>query len=296
MTTEQLNILLDLFRRQEPEVEPTVADLRAGMARVATFLPTPSDARTTPTSAGGVPAEWVLAPDASDDRVILYLHGGGYVMGGLHTHRTLAYGLSRASSMACLLLDYRLAPEHPYPAAVEDALAAYRWLGDQGHKAADIVVAGDSAGGGLTVATLVALRDDGAALPAAGVCISPWADMEGTGDSMDRNAALDPLVQREGLLHLARLYLNGVDPRTPLASPIHADLAGLPPLLVLAGGDETLLDDATRLAERARADGVDVTYEEAQAMFHVWPLFAPMLTEGQDAIDRIAAFVRARTG
>jgi len=295
MTIEQLNALLDLFRRQPPEQSPTVAELRAGMARVADFLPTPGDARVTAVEAGGVPGEWVRAPNARDDKVVLYFHGGGYVMGSPDTHRTLVYGLSRAAAASCLSLDYRLAPEHPYPAAVDDAVAAYDWLLAQGRKPGDVVLAGDSAGGGLVLATLLQLRENGTPLPAAGICLSPWTDMEGSGASMERNAALDPLVQREGLLHLARLYLDGTDPRTPKASPIHADLSGLPPLLVLAGSDETLLDDAIRLAERAGAAGVDVACEEWPKMFHVWPLFAPMLSEGDEAIARMGEFVRART-
>jgi acetyl esterase/lipase len=273
---------------------PTVAEMRAGFSQLATKFPGAPDITVTRVDAAGVPAAWVVAPGAEHTRVILYLHGGGYVIGSIDTHRELAGRLSRAAAARVLLLDYRLAPEHPYPAAVEDATTAYRWLLTNGATPARIVIAGDSAGGGLTVATLVALRDAGDALPAAGVCLSPWVDMEGIGESMTTKAHVDPMVRREGLLNLANLYLAGANPRTPLAAPLYADLSGLPPLLVQVGTAETLLDDATRLADRAKAAGVDVTLESWEDMVHVWQLFASMLPEGQQAIERIGAYVRQR--
>ena len=245
--------------------------------------------------AGGVPAAWVEAPGADAGRVMLYLHGGGYVIGSIDTHRELAGRLSQAAAARVLILDYRLAPEHPYPAAVEDAAAAYRWLlADGGAVPARTVIAGDSAGGGLTVAAMLALRDAGDPLPAAGVCLSPWVDMEGIGASMTAKVDVDPMVRREGLVRMAGLYLNGADPRTPLAAPLYADLSGLPPLLIHVGTAETLLDDATRLSERARAAGVDVTLESWDDMIHVWHLFAPLLPEGQQAVERVGDYVRQR--
>jgi acetyl esterase/lipase len=241
-----------------------------------------------------VPAAWVVAPGAETGRVLLYLHGGGYVVGSINTHRDLAGRLSRAAAARVLLIDYRLAPEYPHPAAVEDATAAYRWLLRHGATPAHTVIAGDSAGGGLTVATLVALRDAGEALPAAGVCISPWVDLEGIGESMTTKASVDPIVQHQGLVWFADLYLGGANPRTPLAAPLYADLHGLPPLLIHVGAAETLLDDATRLAERAKTAGVDVTLEVWEEMIHVWHLFAAMLPEGQQAIERLGAYIRQR--
>jgi acetyl esterase/lipase len=223
---------------------------------------------------------------------MLYLHGGGYVVGSIATHLGLAGRLSRAAAARVLLLNYRLAPEHPFPAAVEDATAAYRWLLGTGVKPGRIAIAGDSAGGGLTVATLVALRDAGEPLPAAGVCQSPWIDLEGAGESVTTKAHVDPLVHKDMLLKMASWYLAGANPRTPLAAPLYADLQGLPPLLVQVGTAEILLDDATRLADRARAAGVAVTLEPWEGMIHVWQLFASILPEGQQAIDRIGAFVR----
>jgi acetyl esterase/lipase len=191
-----------------------------------------------------------------------------------------------------LLIDYRLAPEHPHPAAVEDSTRAYRWLLETGSNPKRMAIAGDSAGGGLTVATLVALRDAGVPLPAAAVCLSPWVDLEGIGESMTTKAAVDPMVQREPLLRMASMYLAGQDPRTPLAAPLYADLRGLPPLLIQVGTAETLLDDSVRLAERARAAGVQVTLEPWEDMIHVWQAFAAMLPEGQQAIERIGEFLR----
>jgi acetyl esterase/lipase len=170
-------------------------------------------------------------------------------------------------------------------------VAAYRWLLGTGVEPARVVIAGDSAGGGLTVATLLALRDSGDPLPAAGVCISPWVDMEGLGESMTTRAEADPTVQRDGIVEMGQAYLGGADARSPLAAPIYADLSGLPPLLIQVGTAETLLDDSTRLVEQARSYGVDVTFEPWDDMFHVWHSYASMLPEAQQAIDRIGEFI-----
>ena len=224
----------------------------------------------------GVPAEWIAAPGTADDQVMLYLHGGGYVGGSMRSHRVMLSGLSRASGMRVLGLEYRLAPENPFPAAVEDCIAGYRWLLSHGVSHKNIVIAGDSAGGALTPATLVALRYVGEPMPAAGVCLSPWLDLEGIGESMTTKAEVDPIVQRELLDVLVNLYIGDRDRRTPLAAPLYADLHGLPPLLIQVGSSETLLDDSTRLAERAKTAGVDVTLEVWEDMIHVWQLFAPI--------------------
>jgi len=253
------------------------------------------DAKSTSVNAGGVPAEWITTPGAAEDRVILYLHGGGYVIGSINTHRELMIRFSKAASARVLGLNYRLAPEHPFPAPVEDAVAGYRWLLSQGVKPNRVTVAGDSAGGGLTVATLVAIRDAKLPMPAAGVCLSPWVDMEGIGESMTTRAKVDPMVQKQGLLGMAGLYLGGKDPRTPLAAPLYADLKGLPPLLIQVGDAETLLDDATRITERAKAAGVSVKLEVWPEMIHVWQLFASALPEGQQAIEGVGKFVREHT-
>jgi acetyl esterase/lipase len=293
MSQQQLQQIIQMLKAQPIAGRPTVQETRENFEQMTKVFPVAPDVKCEPVNAGGVKSEWVTAPGADAGRAVLYLHGGGYVIGSINTHRDLAARISRAAKARVLLIDYRLAPEHPFPAAVEDSVAAYRWMLAQGLKPSRIAVAGDSAGGGLTVATLVAIRDAKLAVPAAGVCLSPWIDLEGIGDSMKSKASVDPMVQKEGLLEMAAHYLNGQDARSPLAAPLYADLAGLPPLLVQVGTAETLLDDSTRLAERARKAGVKVTLEPWNDMIHVFQVFAPMLDEGQQAIDKIGEFVRA---
>ena len=296
MASQELQSIVDMLRAQRSaQSEPTIEEMRAGIESMSTMMPLAADIAFERIDAGGVAAAWVVAPNADPARVVLYLHGGGYVIGSINTHRELAARISRAARARVLLIDYRLAPEHPHPAAVEDALAAYRWLLARGVAPGRLAIAGDSAGGGLTVATLVALRDTGLPLPAAGVCLSPWVDLEGVGDSMTTKADVDPMVQRDGLLKMAAAYLAGESPRTPLAAPLYANLSGLPSLLIQVGTAETLLDDATRLAERARKAGVAVTLDPWEDMIHVWQAFAPMLPEGQQAIERIGEFIRGHT-
>lgn len=278
----------------EPKVtpaEPEVMTVRAAFEQLALACPPASDVRFMPAAAGGVPAELATAPGATPDRLVLYLHGGGYTSGSPATHRALAAELGRAARARVLSLDYRLAPEHPFPAAVEDAVAAWRWLLAEGMAPGAMAIAGDSAGGGLAVATLVALREAGLPLPAAGFCLSPWADLEHAGSAAFPTAAEDLLVQPEALAATAACYLAGACPRAPLASPIHADLAGLPALLIQVGAAESLLDDAVRLAGRAGAAGVRVTLEIWPEMVHVWHYFAPLLTAGREAIRRGGAFL-----
>lgn len=296
MASEELRTVLAMFSAQ-PTVtaDATLDDQRAGIDSLGTLNPLPPDVITEAVDANGVRAEWTSVPGVDDDRVVMYVHGGGYVIGSLDSHRELVARIARAGNCRALAVDYRLAPEHPFPAAVDDALSAYRWLLSQGVDAARIAIAGDSAGGGLTLAALVAIRDAGLPLPAAGVCLSPWVDMEAVGDSMTTRDALDPMVHKAGLLEMAAQYLNGADSRSPLAAPLHADLGGLPPLLVQVGTSETLYDDSTRIAAKARAAGVDVTLQEYDELFHVFQAFA-MLPEAQQATDHIGAFVRSKTG
>jgi len=259
------------------------------------FLGGAPDAKCEKVDAGGVPAEWVAAPGFDPDRAVLYLHGGGYAIGSINTHRRLAYDLSAACGARFLVIDYRLAPEHPFPAAVEDATKAWRWLIAQGFDTRRLAIAGDSAGGGLTIATLVNLRDQKLGLPACAVALSPWIDLEGIGTSMTTRAAQDPMVQKDGLLWMSGMYLNGKDARTPLAAPLHADLKGLPPVLVQAGTAETLLDDATRLAEKLHAAGGEVKLSIWANMLHVFPLFAPVLSEGREGCVEIGTYIRSKT-
>ena len=246
-----------------------------------------------PVNAGGVRAEWTTTPNDERDAALLYLHGGGFVIGSLDSHRHLVAEAGRACGIAGLALDYRLAPEHPFPAAVDDALAGYRFLLGRGIAPHRIALAGDSAGGGLVVSAMLAIRAAGLPQPGCGWCISPWLDMEAVGGTMTSRAAADPTVQRAGILDMAKMYLNGADPRSPLAAPIHADLAGLAPLLIQVGACETLLDDALRLAGVAGAADVRVDLQIWPEMIHVWHLFHPELKAGRKAIEAGSAFVRA---
>jgi acetyl esterase/lipase len=294
MPSAELQMVLDLLRNNPPV--PRESDFpaqRAALEQLTGIMPPPTDVEFTPVDASGRPAEWVRAPGAREDHTVLYLHGGGYCIGSISTHRKLAADVSGAAAARVLLLDYRLAPEHPFPAAVDDATSAYRFLASSTDPTR-LAIAGDSAGGGLTVATLLALRDADVPLPAAGVCLSPWLDLALSGASMDSKAKVDPMVQRALLQRLAGAYLGSAPPRSPLASPLFAELDGLPPLLVQVGDAETLLDDSTRFVERARAAGVEATLEVWNDMVHVWHAFAFILPEARQAIDRIGQFLKER--
>lgn len=294
MSRQQLDKILQIFERQPALGTLSLDQERRNLDEGGARFKVPSDVTLTPVSADGVPAEWLVAPGARADRVVLYLHGGGYVIGSIKSHRYLMQNVSRHSGARTLGLDYRLAPEHPFPAAIEDATRAYRWLLAQGIEPGRIAIAGDSAGGGLTMATLLSLRDQGVPLPAAGVLISPWADLTGSADAVTSRAASDPMVKGDGLFSLAGKYLNGVDARNPLASPVFADLTGLPPLLIHVGGREILYDDSITLAANARKANVPVALVDEAELFHVWHAFAPMLDEGQRAVEQIGGWLQGR--
>jgi len=268
--------------------------LRAAYDGIGAQFPLPPDVERTATDAGGAPGEWTATPEADMSKAILYLHGGGYVIGSLASHRHLAAELGRLSGARTLAVDYRLAPEAPFPGAVDDALAAYRHLLSLGLAPSSIAIAGDSAGGGLTVATLMAIRDAGLAQPACGFCISPWVDLEAVGASMTTKSAEDPMVQKEALLAWADVYLAGASAKTPLASPLHGDFKGLAPLLIQVGSAETLLDDAVRLAAVAGAAEVPVQLEIWPEMIHVWHFFFPALAEGRTALAGAGSYIASR--
>lgn len=277
---------------------PTLSEQRAGMAIVAANSASlPDGVIVTEEYAGGCRAYWNDAPGCAKDRVILYLHGGGYVIGSPATHERLAGHLSHAAGCRVLNLDYRLAPEHPHPAAVEDATVAYRWLLDQGVRPEHIAISGDSAGGGLTLATLLSIREQGLTQPAAAVPLSPWTDLEGTGDSMTGNAAKDLLVQKGGLQGMAAAFLGeGNDAHDPLAAPLYGDYRGLAPLYIQVGGDETLLDDSTRVAEKATAADVEVKLDVFPEMQHVFQMSVGNMPEATDAVQRIGVWLRPKLG
>jgi len=252
----------------------------------------PPDVTVQPVTANGVKAEWTSTPDADPSSAVLYLHGGGYVICSLDSHRHLAAEVGRASGARTLAVDYRLAPEHPFPAAVEDTVAAYRYLLDSGIEPKRIAMAGDSAGGGLVAGSLLAIREAGLPLPACAWCISPWVDMEALGQSFTDRAAADPTVQKATIQMMAQWYLGGADPRHPHAAPIYGDLRGLPPLLIQVGAAETLLDDSIALARKAGAADVVVDLQIWPEMIHIWHIYFPNLSAGRRAIAAGGAFVR----
>jgi monoterpene epsilon-lactone hydrolase len=247
----------------------------------------------------GIPCEWLRAEGSHPDRRLLYIHGGGWTMGSLDSHRPLSARISAATGCSVLAVDYRLAPEHPFPAGLDDCVATYRWLrsnGPEGPRAArSVFVAGDSAGGNLTLALLLAAKQRGLPQPTAAIPISAATDFEATGESFTTRKDKDPILSGgpEGIRITAQVYLQGrADAKDPLASPLYGDLTGFPPLLVQVGDHEVLLDDSTRLAEKAKQAGVDVTLEVWPEMPHVWHAFAPFLPEATRAIEQIGAFVR----
>jgi len=238
---------------------------------------------------------WATPKNWDGQSAIMYLYGGGYVISSPHSQRKFAGHLASASGARALVPRYSLAPERPFPSAVEDAAADYRWLLKEGHRPERVVIAGASSAGGLTVATMLKLREDGQPLPAGGVPISPWADLACTGETLETNATADLTATKAGLQRMAGQYLHGADPRTPLASPLYADLSGLPPLLIVVGGDEALLDDSVRLARSAGMAGVDVTLYIGGSMQHVFPIYCGVMPEADAAVMMIAEWIRLRT-
>lgn len=252
----------------------------------------PKGARFIQVEAETIRCEWMEMPRVAHDRVLLLLHGGGYVSGSSKTHRRLAANLSRAMHMRVLTPDYRLAPEHPFPAGVKDALRAYGWLLGQGLTPDRIVIGGDSAGGGLALSMMLALRDAAAALPRAAVLLAPWTDLTVSSPSYRRHRQLDPIITQEGLREAAAMYAGARDPADPMLSPLFADLSGLPRILIHAGGDEAMLDDSRRLAEQAQSAGVDVSFKVFAGMWHVFHASGTEIPEARLAIDEIGAYVR----
>jgi epsilon-lactone hydrolase len=240
----------------------------------------------------GVSAEWTWTEAADPARVVLYLHGGGYVFGSILSHRHLVAEIGRTSGSRTLAIDYRLSPENPFPAAVDDALASYRFLLEEGFEPRHIAFAGDSAGGGLVVSALVAIKEAGLPQPACGWVISPWVDMEASGETFVSRADADPMVKREIIVNFAQAYLNGADPRSPFASPIYADLRGIAPLLIHVGASEVLLDDSLKLARTAGAADVSVRLEIWPEMVHIWHAFHRILGDGRKAVQAGAKFLR----
>lgn len=295
MPSPELQQVIEMLKNMPANAEATLAERRQGYDAIGAATPLGQDIEVEETSADGVAADWVCAANADPARALLYLHGGGYVIGSRNSHRELASRLSRAAEARILLIEYRLAPESPFPAALDDATKSYRWLLAQGFDPSRLAIGGDSAGGGLTIATLMALRDEGVALPACAVCLSPWVDLEGKGESAQPGAVDDPIVSLEMLREMANQYAAG-QLTHPLASPIHGDLSGLPPLLIQVGMREALLDDSVRLADKLDTARVHFTLEQEVGLIHVWQQLAPAAPETKSALDRLGKFIRAQTG
>lgn len=268
----------------------SIPQLRAlmGMGGNTPRLPRGTTSHTT--QADGVPVEWLEPPVTTSPAVMLYLHGGAWTLGWYNSHRWLVAHLGQAAQCRALAVDYRLAPEHPFPAALEDGLTAYRWLLKHGTSPNHLILAGDSAGGNLALAMMLALREAGEPLPAAAVCLSPVTDLAATGESF--HTRRDPLLTPGFLLAMIRHYVGQHDVRHPLISPHYGNLAGLPPVLIQVGQDELLLSDATRLADQARAAGVSAHLAVWPHMWHGWHVFVPYLPEAQNAVQAVGQFVR----
>ncbi|MFE4857883.1 alpha/beta hydrolase [Streptomyces sp. NPDC056670] len=293
MSKEQLAKVDAMLRLPRPQGERSVEELRAGFRALMDQMTVPDDVRTTPTTLGGRPALHVEPDGGARPGTILYFHGGGFVFGSPRTALSLTAQLVSRTGFGSYSVDYRLAPEHPFPAGLEDNVRAYRALLDSGLDASAIAFAGDSAGGGYCVTTALAARDAGLPLPAAIVAFSPGVDMTRTGESMTTKEGIDPIFTRAAVQHTGAMYLAGQDPAQPLLSPaVHADLSGFPPMLIQVGTNEILLDDSSRLAARARNAGVNVILDVTADAPHVFQAFAGgTLDEADQALDRAALFL-----
>lgn len=293
MTQQQRETLDDLLRHGPFDLGGDLAEQRVVFHDMIASVPLPEDVSAKPGRLGGIPVVTVETPGNDPSAALLYFHGGGYALGSAADSAGLAADVARRTGARAISVDYRLAPEHPFPAAVDDAVAAYRGLLDEGTPSSRIGFVGESAGGGLVVATLVALKAAGLPQPSSAAVFSPWVDLTLSGASMASKAAVDPALTQQGLRTRAHGYLGETDPETPTASPLFADLTGLAPLLVQVGSHEVLLDDAVRLAARAAAQDVPVQLQVWPQVPHVFQAFAALLDEAREALDAAAVFTRA---
>lgn len=292
-----VDVYADWLSRMGADPEMSLPAMRDMFEEWHTVTGEPTEVTYEEVDADGVPSVWAIPRDGADDRAVLFTHGGGFVVGSRHSHRKLAGHLAKAIGARVLVVDYRRAPEHPFPAQLDDCVRAYRWLLSQGLLPEHLATCGDSAGGNLSISVVLKLRADGDPLPAALMPISPWLDMEHKGETLESNAATDALVQRSVLEGMSAAFLgeSGRDD-DPLANPLHADPAGLPPVFMVAGGHETLLDNAQRFEAAARAAGVEVRLDVADGMQHVYPFLAGRAPEGDKAVADLAAWVRPKLG
>lgn len=295
MTIEQVRAMLQASRRAPDAPEPSVEEMRQGMLTFTSSLPVSDKVSVDAMELAGIPGEKITPQTCDDTRAILYFHGGGYVLGSPGTHRSLLALVAEAAECPVWSMDYRLAPEHPFPAAIEDGTASYRALLETGFDPGKVVIGGDSAGGGTTVATALMSKDQGLPAAAGLMLLSPWVDLTQSGQSYRALAERDPMVTKAGLDRMTGLYMNGKEAAHPYASPIFSDLAGLPPMLIQVGTDEVLFSDSISLAERASMAQVSVTLETWPEMFHVFQMFHPLLSDARRAIQRLGSWAQERT-
>ncbi|NUM56014.1 MAG: alpha/beta hydrolase [Candidatus Hydrogenedentes bacterium] len=295
MPSKAFETLVAMQRARRPQRDASVENLRDRFESMVPLLGPPPDGVTIePGTIANLRAERFIPSGAHSDSIVMFLHGGGYCIGSLNTHRCFAANLAECAGVSLVSIEYRLAPEHTFPAAVDDAITAYRGLLRDGYAAHRIVVGGDSAGGGLALAAIAALRDARDPLPAAAFALSPWTDLAHTGASIDSRAAADPMIQPWELRGFADRYLNGSDPRNSRASPLYGDFHGYPPLLIHVGGAEILRDDSTRLVQRAKDAGVEVTFRLDPDMIHVWHFFSTLIPEGAQALREVGEWVQRK--
>lgn len=290
MPSEALTAMIDMVRSMGGG-EPTIEDMRAQASGGSALNPVPEDVTATLVDADGVACELVTAPEARDDRLVVHCHGGGYAVGSAESSRHFAARVAKAARARVLVVDYRLAPENPYPAPLDDAVAAYRWALANGPGAERTVVLGESSGGGLTLAMLLRAKNEGLPMPAVAVTLSPWTDLELSGETMVSKASADPLVTASLLKMLADAYVQGQDKHQPFVSPLYGDFDGFPPLYIQVGTAEILLDDSRRLAQAAERAGVPVVLDVWDDMIHTWQLFAGFVPEGQEAIEKFSSAI-----
>ena len=269
-----------------------VVSTRKRLDFFAGMIPTAFGVSVRKESIAGLYAEWLITDGSPEDKLLLYWHGGAYAMGSCKSHRPCVSHIARAAGVRALLPEYRLGPEHPFPAAIEDSVRVYRALLIQGYEPANIVVAGDSAGGGLTAAMLLSLRDAGDPLPGAVGLLSPWLDLTGQGESMTTRVGQDPWFSPEDLPHVTRHYCKDDELGNPLVSPVFADASGLPPTLIQVGNDELLLSDSERFAANIRTGGGQVEIDVWPGMWHVWQMFIGLMPESRQAVDKLGEFIR----
>jgi len=286
------NVIKLLKQFQEMTKETTVESTRKGLDQLAKMSKIPEDIKREPVKINKIEGEWIMAPEVRPDKVLLYLHGGAFVAGSIDTHIDLISRISRAAKIKVLAINYRLAPEHPFPAGLNDAFNTYQWLmSEKNFNPNNIIIGGDSAGGTLTLSVLIKIRDENVSPPIAAFCLSPATDMTGSGESYTKKAEIDPFLTPELGDLVIDNYLRDVDPKDPLVSPLFADLRGLPPIYIQVGTSEILLDDSKRIAQKLEDANVDVKLDIWEDMVHVFAAFAAFAPEGKEAIEKIASFI-----